>query len=66
MIFRCESCRGLGSNSTGKEWPESCRVCSGTGKFTLATLGKKLDEDPRVLENVCELRCQYRTARRDI
>lgn len=65
MKFPCEACRGLGwiDPVTG-EWPDPCRICKGVGHFTLASLGHLLDEDPRVLENVYEVRCQYRTARR--
>ena len=65
MIFPCEMCRGLGwIDPTDGEWPDPCRTCKGVGRFTLSSLGHFLDEDPRVLENVYELRCQYRSARR--
>jgi hypothetical protein len=63
--FRCEACRGRGwLPASTAEWSDPCKTCRGQGHFTLASLGKKLDEDPRVLENVYEVRCQYRTARR--
>jgi hypothetical protein len=65
MTFPCEACRGRGWGLHGtSEWADTCKICKGAGFFTLASLGKKLDEDPRVLENVYEVRCQYRTARR--
>ena len=67
MIFPCETCQGLGWTQANRhlgDWPDPCRICKGVGHFTLASLGHLLDEDPRVLENISELRCQYRTARR--
>ena len=58
-MIRCDVCDGRGW-VPGKEWADQCGFCGGRGNFTCYALAKKLDEHPRTLENLRDMRTRSR------
>ena len=64
--YQCVACPGDGvvrPKRPGVDWPEPC-LCEAKTRYSQYTLGRMLEEDPKTIVRVHELRARHEACRR--